>query len=89
MQCKRNLREIQIRKKIIKPLLTGVKVAKFQESGLFSAKSYMSLIDGLDRDVKDFTLCAWLSLNYIRGKQNTWISISNETHDSLLIGGKS
>ena len=67
-------------------LVTGVPVALLQEDGTFSNNSYLIRKD-LSRPLKDFSLCARLSLNYLRGKKNYWLSIGNATKDSLLTGG--
>ena len=67
-------------------LLTGIPVALLQEGGTFSNNSYLIRKD-LQRQLKDFTLCARLSLNYLRGEKNYWLSIGNDTQDNLLTGG--
>ena len=61
-------------------------VALLQEDGKFSNNSYLVRKD-LTQSVKDFTLCARLSLNYLRGERNYWLSIGNATKDNLLTGG--
>ena len=67
--------------------LIGIPVALLQEDGKFSNNSYLIRND-LTRPLKDFTLCVRLSLNYLRGERNYWLSIGNATQDSLLTGGK-
>ena len=65
----------------------GIPVALLQEDGKFSNNSYLIRKD-LSRPLKDFTLCVRLSLNYLRGEKNYWLSIGNATKDNLLTGGK-
>jgi hypothetical protein len=62
-------------------------VVQFQENGTFSAKSYIRHKSGLRRDLKDFTLCAWLNVNYLRGEKNYWFSMGNKTNSELIAGG--
>ncbi len=62
-------------------------MASLQEDGVFSASSHLRYRNGIPRDIRDFTLCAWLSLNYLRGELNYWLSIGNDTHEDLLSGG--
>ncbi|XP_059086853.1 uncharacterized protein LOC131883401 isoform X1 [Tigriopus californicus] len=64
----------------------GVSIAKVQEDGVFSNKAFLRLKDGLPRNLIDFTLCTRLSLNYLRGSRNYWLSLGNLTHDTLLTG---
>ena len=64
----------------------GVPVALLQEDGRFSNNSYLIRKD-LSRPLREFSLCARLSLNYLRGETNYWLSIGNATKDNLLIGG--
>ena len=61
-------------------------MALLQEDGIFSSNSFMIYKGGLPRKMLDFTLCARLNINYLRGPNNYWLSIGNETHDNLLIG---
>ena len=62
-------------------------MAKFQEDGVFSSRSRLSLLSGLPRNLRDFTLCARISLNYLRGSHNYWLNVGNDTHEELLTGG--
>ena len=64
----------------------GMPVALLQEDGKFSNNSYLVKKD-LSRSLKDFSLCARLSLNYLRGEKNYWLSIGNATKDNILTGG--
>ncbi len=66
-----------------------MKVVKFQESGFYSSSSSLKLRGGLPRSLRDFTLCARLSLNFLRGRRgkNYWLSVGNATHPDLLTGG--
>ncbi len=66
----------------------GSKVVKLQEDGLFSTSSYLQYRGGLPRNLKDFTLCARLNLNFLRGEKNFWLNIGNSSHQSLLAGSK-
>ena len=59
-----------------------------QENGQFSNNSFL-IRKNFPQALKEFTLCARLSLNYLRGEQNYWLAIGNATHDNLLIGGNS
>ena len=61
-------------------------VALLQENGLFSNNSYLIRKD-LSQPMKDFTLCVRLSLNYLRGEKNYWLSIGNATKDNLTVQG--
>ena len=64
-------------------------MALLQESGVFNGQSYLIRKDvDLGRDLKDFTVCAWISLNYLRGQNNHWISLGNSNNEEILKGGK-
>ena len=68
--------------------ILGTPVALLQESGIFNGQSYMIRKDvDLGRNLKDFTICAWISLNYLRGENNYWISIGNENKEEIIKGG--
>ena len=58
-----------------------------QENGLFSGRSYMSRNFDLDAEVEDLSLCARISLNYLRGRTSYWLSMGNSTKNDLLVGG--
>ena len=60
-----------------------------QESGLFNGNTYLVRRNvDLGRNVKDFTLCAWLSLNFLRGESNHWFDLADEDNFHLLTGSK-
>ena len=63
-------------------------MALLQESGIFNGQTYMARRDvDLSRGLKDFTICAWISLNYLRGTNNYWLSIGNTDNEEILNGG--
>ena len=63
-------------------------MALLQESGIFNGQTYMARRDvDLSRGLKDFTVCAWISLNYLRGTNNYWLSIGNTGNEEILNGG--
>ena len=63
-------------------------MALLQESGIFNGQTYMARRDvDLSRGLKDFTVCAWISLNYLRGTNNYWLSIGNTDNEEILNGG--
>ena len=66
----------------------GIPVVKFQEDGFYSSKSYLRLKSGLKRPLKDFTLCTWLNINYLRGDTNHWLSMGNDDNFELMWGGE-
>ena len=60
-----------------------------QESGLFNGNTYLVRRNvDLGRNVKDFTLCAWLSLNFLRGESNHWFDLADEDNFHLLTGSE-
>ena len=69
------------------------KVARFQEDGLFSDTSYLQHTADI-RDEKDsktsrleqFTLCLWVSLNYLRGGSSTFLSYATEESSEAVVG---
>ena len=64
-------------------------MALLQESGIFNGDTYLIRKDvDLTRGLKDFTVCAWLSLNYLRGEENYWMSIGNKDNGRILVGSK-
>lgn len=68
-------------------MISGTPVALFQESGIFRGKTHMIRKDvDLTRDLKDFTICAWISLNYLRGTSNNFLSVGNDENDDILSG---
>merc|ERR550532_915858 len=68
-------------------LVLGTPVALLQESGIFNGQTYMARRDvDLSRGLKDFTVCAWISLNYLRGTNNYWLSIGNTGNEEILNG---
>lgn len=68
------------------PIL-GTPVVLLQESGIFNGNSYLIRRDvDLGRNVKEFTICAWISLNFLRGENNYWLSIGNQNNEQLLTG---
>ena len=69
-------------------LSVGIPVVKFQEDGFYSDKSYLKHKSGLRRALKDFTLCTWLNINYLRGDTNYWLSMGNDTNAELMWGGE-
>ena len=70
-------------------MIIGIPVALLQESGIFNGDTYLIRKDiDLTRDLKDFTICTWLSLNYLRGEKNYWISIGNKANERILVGSK-
>ena len=66
----------------------GIPVVKFQEDGFYSDKSYLRHKSGLRRPLKDFTLCTWLNINYLRGDTNYWLSMANDANTELMWGGE-
>ena len=67
--------------------ILGTPVALLQESGIFRGKTHMIRKDvDLTRDLKDFTICAWISLNYLRGTSNHFLSVGNDENDEILSG---
>ncbi len=67
--------------------MPGTKVVKLQESGFYSSSSHLRYRGGLPRNLKDFTLCVRLNLNFLRGDQRSyWLSVGNTTHPDLLTG---
>ena len=66
----------------------GIPVVKFQEDGFYSDKSYWRHKSGLRRVLKDFTLCTWLNINYLRGDTNYWLSMGNDANAELMWGGE-
>ena len=73
---------------VLQHISGGIPVAKFQEDGFYSNKSYLRHKSGLRRALKDFTLCTWLNINYLRGDTNYWFSMGNRTNTELMSGGK-
>lgn len=69
-------------------LSVAIPVVKFQEDGFYSDKSYLKHKSGLRRALKDFTLCTWLNINYLRGDTNYWLSMGNDTNAELMWGGE-
>ena len=69
-------------------LSVAIPVVKFQEDGFYSDKSYLKHKTGLRRALKDFTLCTWLNINYLRGDTNYWLSMGNDTNAELMWGGE-
>ena len=69
-------------------LSVGIPVAKFQEDGFYSDTSYLRHRSGLRRALKDFTLCTWLNINYLRGDTNYWLSMGNDANAELMWGGE-
>jgi hypothetical protein len=63
-------------------------VALLQESGVFNGDTYLFRKVDFSRQLKEFTLCTWLSLNYLRGEVNYWFSMGTSDNDQLLYGGK-
>ena len=64
-------------------------MAHLQESGLYNGNTYLLRKDvDFGRIVKEFTLCARLSLNFLRGDTNYWIHISNQNNLELLTGSE-
>ena len=60
-----------------------------QESGLFNGNTYLVRRNvDLGRNVKDFTLCAWISLNFLRGESNHWFDLADEDNFHLLTGSE-
>ena len=58
-----------------------------QESGVFRGRTYLIRRDvDLTRDLKDFTICAWISLNYLRGTSNHFLSVGTDNNDEILSG---
>ena len=67
----------------------GVPMAHLQESGLYNGNTYLIRKDvDFGRVVKEFTLCARLSLNFLRGDTNYWVHISNQNNLELLTGSE-
>ena len=65
----------------------GTPMVHLQESGLFNGNTYLVRKDvDFSRNVKDFTICAWISLNYLRGETNYWINIGDQDNYNLLTG---
>ena len=63
-------------------------VVQVQENGIFSDRSFLARTVKLDNPLEDFTVCARISLNYLRGRNSFWFSAANEDHDDLLVGGE-
>ena len=60
-----------------------------QDSGLFNGNTYLVRRNvDLGRNVKDFTLCAWISLNFLRGESNHWFDLADEDNFHLLTGSE-
>ena len=63
-------------------------MALIQESGIFNGQSYLVRRDiDVTRNLKDFTVCAWISLNFLRGERNYWFSIGNTDNEEIINGG--
>ena len=77
----------------------GVTVA-FQENGYFDSNSFIRFSDIIDSraqkeglnkigedGLEQFTLCMWISLNFLRGRKSTILSYSTDkSADSLSAG---
>ena len=60
-----------------------------QESGVFDGNTYLLRRDvDFGKNLKDFTICAWISLNYLRGDYNHFLSIGNNANTDIVTGGK-
>lgn len=73
----------------MKYIIIGTPIALFQESGIFNGQSYLIRRDvDMTKDLGDFSICAWISLNFLRGENNYWISIGNDDNENILTGSK-
>ena len=69
-------------------------MGRFQEDGFFSDTSHLQHTASIvDRDkgggvlrLEQFSLCLWVSLNYLRGRSSTFISYATEESSEALVG---
>ena len=66
----------------------GVPVVQVQENGIFSGTSYLGRTVKLESPLEEFSICARISLNYLRGRNSYWLSVANEDSNDLIVGGE-
>ena len=59
----------------------------FQEDGLFSPDTFMKHTNGIGpQNLSDWTVCARINLNFLRGRNNFFFSYTNALFDDALNG---
>ncbi len=71
------------------PMHSAVKVINLQPGGNYSTNSYIKLENFLQDDLENFTVCAWLNLDYMRdGWRFYFFSYAYEGNDNEFTGCK-
>ena len=63
-------------------------IAVFQSNGLFDETAFLRFADGsrIGEGLAQFSLCLWLSLNFLRGRKSVFVSYATEASVESLHG---